>query len=546
MATQAARMTANDPMERQYLQAEQLLNSGQLKDAAALCEQMLNANPMYHRGYFLLSRLFSSVGNTDKSLEYIDKAITYAPQEEALYFYLRGNGNLLKDHLEEAEADFLKALSIDRKMALATLLLGTTYIKMNRLDEAEKKLLSARSMGLRNEATEQLGILYQSQGELKKALDAFDALIAMMPDYASAYQQRAGTHAIMKSWDMVVADARKAIQLNAEPSVPYYMLGLGLYHEKKYADAAVACEQAVNLDQNHRKSWDLLALALQRAGQLDHAVTCLKMIIERYPDDVNVYRSLAPLLMGMERKEEAVEYLDKGLTLFPDDGILSHFKASFDTVSIDTASENYVRDLFDGYAEEFDYQLQNVLDYRTPQLLADALRAVLKRNPYKNPLLRMLDIGCGTGLGGVAMQDITSYRVGIDISSNMVQKTRERGIYGRVEESEITKFYAQEQETYDVVYAADVYVYIGNIESNFAGAHKVLVDGGYYVFSVERDDAAPQGFILRASGRFAHARSYIERLAVQYGFTIESITEAGIRKERGTFLDGYLVVLKKS
>ena len=63
-------------------------------------------------------------------------------------------------------------------------------------------------------------------------------------------------------------------------------------------------------------------------------------------------------------------------------------------------SETYVRRLFDQYAARYDAALTERLAYRGPAMLRDAVERRCAR--YGRPLrfASMLDLGCGTGLGG--------------------------------------------------------------------------------------------------------------------------------------------------
>ena len=61
----------------------------------------------------------------------------------------------------------------------------------------------------------------------------------------------------------------------------------------------------------------------------------------------------------------------------------------------------------------------------------------------------------------------------------------------------------------NLVSAADVLMYLGNLDSVFVIASKLLADGGLFAFSVE--DGGEEGdFVLRQSLRYAHSESYIQ------------------------------------
>ena len=81
-----------------------------------------------------------------------------------------------------------------------------------------------------------------------------------------------------------------------------------------------------------------------------------------------------------------------------------------------------MRALFDDFAPTFDDQLQNVLQYKAPALIASKCAA---RGPYAAAFAA----GCGTGLLGPPLRDSVERLVGADLSQNMVDKARELGCY---------------------------------------------------------------------------------------------------------------------
>jgi predicted TPR repeat methyltransferase len=72
------------------------------------------------------------------------------------------------------------------------------------------------------------------------------------------------------------------------------------------------------------------------------------------------------------------------------------------------ASSGYVRAVFDRFAESFDEKLHS-LDYRAPQLVAEAVEAALGTGRGD---LEVLDAGCGTGLCGPLLRSYARLLVG--------------------------------------------------------------------------------------------------------------------------------------
>ncbi len=99
------------------------------------------------------------------------------------------------------------------------------------------------------------------------------------------------------------------------------------------------------------------------------------------------------------------------------------------------ALHSYVRTLFDQYAPRFDRALED-LGYRAPALLREAVAAARPR------FGAMFDLGCGTGLAGVAFRPHVDRLVGVDLSSKMVEEARRKGVYDALEVGDIAHFSA--------------------------------------------------------------------------------------------------------
>ena len=97
----------------------------------------------------------------------------------------------------------------------------------------------------------------------------------------------------------------------------------------------------------------------------------------------------------------------------------------------------YVRRLFDQHAPEFDQALVERLDYRGPELLLGAVRAVAGTTPRFGSVL---DLGCGTGLAGAAFRPFCDWLVGVDISPGMIEQARGKGLYDRLVVGDLLEF----------------------------------------------------------------------------------------------------------
>lgn len=198
----------------------------------------------------------------------------------------------------------------------------------------------------------------------------------------------------------------------------------------------------------------------------------------------------------------------------------------------------FVETLFDQYAGKFDHALVETLEYRAPELLAAAIS-----HETNGRFERAIDLGCGTGLMGERLRGSVDWLEGVDISAEMLRKAREKAIYDRLEKADLQGF-SRPGETFDLVAAADVFMYVGALEGVVDTVAKLLTAEGVFAFSVERWEGDGD-FALQPSRRYAHARAYIERLMNDAGLGLVSLEEETIRQDRGAPVRGLIAVVRR-
>jgi predicted TPR repeat methyltransferase len=199
----------------------------------------------------------------------------------------------------------------------------------------------------------------------------------------------------------------------------------------------------------------------------------------------------------------------------------------------------YVARLFDGYAWRFDKHLIKNLGYRAPALIAEALGAVAPGRRFASAL----DLGCGTGLMGAALQGRVGRLGGVDLSAAMIAKARERGFYDRLVVGDAVAMLGREPPgIFDLIVAADALVYIGDLAPLLAAVGTALSADGLFAFSVETTEG--DGFKLEPTMRFAHGRSYVEATAREAGLQSLLIQSASTRREAGRDTPGMICVFE--
>eukprot|EP00979_Chaetoceros_neogracilis_P012405 scaffold3290_cov238-Chaetoceros_neogracile.AAC.7 len=234
--------------------------------------------------------------------------------------------------------------------------------------------------------------------------------------------------------------------------------------------------------------------------------------------------------------------------------------------------KEFVAELFDSFAESFDEKLVIDLGYKVPQIIGEAAK---KLGPhYRN----VLDAGCGTGLAGRFLKPlVTNSMVGVDASQKMLDiaakctiykgcglskddteaedskdiMIKEDALYDNLlvldlEEMTIENTLIRDSnmnETgFDLVVAADVLVYFGELSNLLKTFAEVSLADAKLVFSTERAtaDEAPLGWRLLSSGRFAHTKQHAIDAASEAGYRLVTYNEIVPRMEKGEEVQGHL------
>lgn len=244
----------------------------------------------------------------------------------------------------------------------------------------------------------------------------------------------------------------------------------------------------------------------------------------------------------------AIEAYRQALDLSEDDIFGAGLKLSVlgDRAQPETPPVAYVEQLFDDYADRFETALVEKLDYKVPGRLA-ALLAARGRAHYAHAV----DLGCGTGLMGVELHAQVSYLEGYDLSANMLAKAKDKGLYDHLDQADLSLGAGEARligpglppGRADLVTAADVLMYLGDLEPVFALAAALLAEGGSFAFSVEHlMDDETRNFRLQPSLRYAHAPAYVARLLAAHRLDLLGSETLVIRMDGGRPVNGILFV----
>jgi predicted TPR repeat methyltransferase len=313
---------------------------------------------------------------------------------------------------------------------------------------------------------------------------------------------------------------------------------------------ALAVLQALLAEQPALADAELLrGQTLQALARPDEALDAYSAAAAADPALPDAWLHQGLLLAAAGQPEAARAALQRAREAGGDAALLDYLSAPLaGTAAPPVAPAVYLRLLFDPYAESFDEHLVQQLHYRGHEAVVAAAKAAATRPPAA---LRALDLGSGSGLCGPLLRPWVQRLEGVDLSPTMVRLARARACYDAVHEAELLQHLrAQPAASADVIAAADVFIYLGELGPVFAEVARVLAPGGCFAFSVEQaveGEAVVPGaaYVLRRSLRYAHTDAGLRAAAAACGLQVHSAEAVVLRHEQRQPVPGCVLVLRR-
>ena len=363
------------------------------------------------------------------------------------------------------------------------------------------------------------GRLDNAEAELDRALDAD-------PDHSGLRKCRAELRRLSGDVEGKTRDAAEAVILDHNDPAAKALLGEVLLDLDRPTDAVACLTEAVAFVPRNIVYREALSRALAAAGELDAAMRTLREGIALVPAatatrnaaivlcirrrdfvqaahlaeqaradgvaDASTYGLTGHALSSLGRHDDATHAYHEALKLAPGDAYVRRLAIAPE------APDDYVRTLFDGYADRFEAHLVG-LGYRIPGLIR---RHVMDFAPEAG-IGPVLDLGCGTGLVALALSDLTlGPFTGIDLSPRMLDAARGKGLYAELREARLPQALHADTSSWRLILAADLLCYFGALEEMFDAVHDRLRPGGRFIFSVEELVPDHDG-TLRGNGDWA-------------------------------------------
>lgn len=528
--------------------------AGRVGQAEAAYRAVLAERPNDAEALHWLGVLLTQAGQAAEATPLLERAVTLKP-DDAAYHHNLGQARLMSGQVGEAIAALTEAAALQGDRAETFLALARAYaLRRSRADgqAAVAALQRAREQGIDSaELYHDLGVAYLACDRPADAIGALAEAIKRKSDYPAAALQTAMAHRAHGDRTAARNWANKALEMDRDYAQAWHVLGL-IDEAVGNNDLAIGhFRRAIRCRPQFLSPYRSMEGVLRRLGRDAEADVIAKardalelssVVAEALgkPVEGDNTTALAATLAG--GPSPAVAELESRVQLDAGRARLHEaLSAMAGLLSPDRTTPAAMVKLFDQYAPRFDQHLRQKLSYAGPELVLDALsRAGVNRQPGDTA-----DLGCGTGLCGPLLRPLSKTLVGVDLSPAMLARAADRAAYDRLENADLVEFLQRSENAYDLLVAADVMIYLGDLTPVFEAAWKSLRPGGAFAATFE---AAPQGdrYVRdKRTRRFMHTKAYLERLATIFGFNTRSFEAATLRVEVHQPVKAWVVVLQK-
>lgn len=514
--------------------------SGDFPKAQYYVEQALRKSPQSPTYHNSLAQILNAQGDAVAAEIYYQQSLQYKPLNPAVHNNL-GILYLTKDQLEQATAHFTQAIQQKTDFADAYFNLGLVLLKQNKPKAAQKQFSHCLHYEPRHpQANSQLGQLYQADDQLKAAIACYQARLEAEPEHANTH------HLLATAWLKAGDDAQaiKAFQrtLELDPQhaethhnlAAIYLLQNKLERALEHWHAQLAIAPDIDTYYN-------LGVVYHYQDHFDDAIQFFQQALELDKNYLNAHINLAAVYLKRNDAQQACFHYQQAQAIDPTNPSVNFVLDALqqgDSAAYQQAPSEYVRDLFDQYAPHFDQHLNECLQYRAPTYCLQALQAAL---PADAPRFEStIDLGCGSGLCGPLFKPLTNQLIGVDISPKMLEQAGNKGCYNQLDAADIVSWLEAHSASADLILAADVLPYLGDLQPLFSAVAARLNPQGYWVFTVEKGEQP--GFTLTRDARFQHQRETILELLTATGFQTLSCQSMTTRMQQKTPVVGLVVV----
>ncbi len=265
-------------------QAASQLQAGRLNETANTCQKILEDHPGQPDALHMLAMAAATSQRFDEAEQLFLETIKHAPKRPDI---LVNFGNFLRNlgRLSEAQVRMRKAVKVAPEF----------------------------SAGWYN-----LGMLLHASFEMKEAASCARKALKLEPTHAAAWELLASAEQKQGNADAAIQACRDGlVQIPDSPRLTYAIAQL-LRQECEFSESVTAYQAALEQGYRNPELYANMGESLEELGEMDRAVACLDSGLTQFPDSANLHRTRAHLAFSSGAEGDPLVSLREATRAYPD------------------------------------------------------------------------------------------------------------------------------------------------------------------------------------------------------------------------------------
>ena len=229
----------------------------------------------------------------------------------------RGLMFLRADANRPAYADLIRALEANPDDPIALDAMVRAAANLNRVADAQAVLARLASDPARTSAKLTLSRVLASQGNVDEAIRIPFTVLQANPSNVPALEQLASVLSDVGDTSRLEPVVARLVKEAPQSAWAHYYAASLFFLQNRHDMALRAARNAVSIDPNHAKAYNLMGACLASMGQTDAARTAFETSIKADPREPGTYTNLATLELQSGNRDRAIRYFAEALTVDP-------------------------------------------------------------------------------------------------------------------------------------------------------------------------------------------------------------------------------------
>ncbi|MFQ6083570.1 MAG: sulfatase-like hydrolase/transferase [Candidatus Aminicenantia bacterium] len=242
-------------------------------------KRLIDLDSMTHEAIAAYSR-----GNSHQAIEIFNTILKRRPTFSLIYSQLSFIYHEI-GQFEKAIETLEKALSLGLENESILSKLGVCLQEVGKLDRSIEILeITVDKYPQHVEAYNYLGISYWRSGQFEKAIKTFEKLLFLDSNYASGYNNLGSVYLSKRQYDLAKKQFKKAIKYDPNLAGPYNGLGVVYANKGDYNQAIENWKKAVELDNKQYDALYNLGILLTKMDKFEEAIKYLEQFVATAPE----------------------------------------------------------------------------------------------------------------------------------------------------------------------------------------------------------------------------------------------------------------------